>query len=341
MGSIKKKLTKTLRKITPKEIAPILPYIAMAIPGMGPIAGNALLRYGLPQLLTAAGSARTSGDINLLNQAMALAGSYAAGPGGKTPTKGQIEFAKTNPQTKMVNASRSAKGASSLGQTAQSTLAASDPVAFARANPDAFKTFMADNPAMKNTFMEGFNQNIVQPFGSAINEPFSKEGLMTIGAAGTTMAGGDAMRQATKEQEEADAISMGAIGRYRDATDALKQYFLDQRGTTTYEDIYGEGNVPDFLMAADGGRVNKNMGGMMNAGSIPQTPMVPQGMQLDGRGGGFIPMGAQEKKDDVPAMLAKNEFVMTSDAVKAAGGGSVEKGAQRMYDLMNQLEAQV
>ena len=74
---------------------------------------------------------------------------------------------------------------------------------------------------------------------------------------------------------------------------------------------------------------------------VPQTPMVPQGMQLDGRGGGFIPMGAQEKRDDVPAMLAKNEFVMTSDAVKAAGGGSVEKGAQKMYDVMNQLEAQV
>jgi len=87
-----------------------------------------------------------------------------------------------------------------------------------------------------------------------------------------------------------------------------------------------------------GGRVGMNMGGM---GSIPQTPTVPKGMQLDGRGGGFIPMGAQEKKDDVPAMLAKNEFVMTSDAVKAAGGGSVEKGAQRMYDVMNNLEAQV
>ena len=85
-------------------------------------------------------------------------------------------------------------------------------------------------------------------------------------------------------------------------------------------------------------RTGYNMGGI---GSIPQTPMVPQGMQLDGRGGGFIPMGAQEKRDDVPAMLAKNEFVMTSDAVKAAGGGSVEKGAQKMYDVMNQLEAQV
>ena len=93
---------------------------------------------------------------------------------------------------------------------------------------------------------------------------------------------------------------------------------------------------------ANGGRVNKNVGGIMNnMGSIPQTLNIPEGMQLDGRGGGFIPMGAQEKKDDVPAMLAKNEFVMTSDAVRAAGGGSIEKGAQRMYDMMNQLEAQV
>ena len=75
-------------------------------------------------------------------------------------------------------------------------------------------------------------------------------------------------------------------------------------------------------------------------GSIPQTSNVPQGMQLEGRGGGFIPMGAQEKKDDVPAMLAKNEFVMTADAVRAAGGGSINQGAKRMYNMMHQLENQ-
>ena len=80
---------------------------------------------------------------------------------------------------------------------------------------------------------------------------------------------------------------------------------------------------------------------MAHGGSVPQTKGIPAGMQIDGRGGGFIPMGAKEKKDDVPAMLAKNEFVMTSDAVKAAGGGDVNKGAQRMYDLMNTLEAKV
>ena len=55
--------------------------------------------------------------------------------------------------------------------------------------------------------------------------------------------------------------------------------------------------------------------------------------------GGFVPVGIKEKADDVPAMLSKNEFVMTADAVRAAGGGSVNQGAKRMYNLMNNLEA--
>jgi hypothetical protein len=37
--------------------------------------------------------------------------------------------------------------------------------------------------------------------------------------------------------------------------------------------------------------------------------------------------------------LSKNEFVFTADAVRAAGGGSVQKGAQKMYNTMKQLEA--
>jgi len=62
-------------------------------------------------------------------------------------------------------------------------------------------------------------------------------------------------------------------------------------------------------------------------------------MEMDYRGGGFIPVGARERADDVPARLSKNEFVMTADAVRAAGGGSIDRGSQRMYDLMNNLEA--
>jgi hypothetical protein len=70
-------------------------------------------------------------------------------------------------------------------------------------------------------------------------------------------------------------------------------------------------------------------GGLMNLG----------GKEMDMRGGGFIPIGKKERADDVPARLSKNEFVMTADAVRAAGGGSINEGAKRMYETMNRLEA--
>ena len=70
-------------------------------------------------------------------------------------------------------------------------------------------------------------------------------------------------------------------------------------------------------------------GGLMDLG----------GKEMDLRGGGFVPIGKKEKADDVPARLSKNEFVMTADAVRAAGGGSVNEGAKRMYKVMNDLEA--
>ena len=78
---------------------------------------------------------------------------------------------------------------------------------------------------------------------------------------------------------------------------------------------------------ADGGIMNKNL--------------LNTGVDKDMRGGGFIPEGTKEKADDVPARLSKNEFVMTADAVRAAGGGSVNEGAKRMYDAMHKLEAKV
>ena len=85
--------------------------------------------------------------------------------------------------------------------------------------------------------------------------------------------------------------------------------------------------------------------------SFYETVQIPTGkmrmneggvMERDYRDeGGFVPVGIKEKADDVPAMLSKNEFVMTADAVRGAGGGSIEKGAQRMYDTMKSLERKV
>ena len=57
------------------------------------------------------------------------------------------------------------------------------------------------------------------------------------------------------------------------------------------------------------------------------------------KSGGFIPpVGVKEKADDIPAMLSNNEFVFTADAVRGMGNGNVNKGAQRMYDMMKKLE---
>ena len=83
-------------------------------------------------------------------------------------------------------------------------------------------------------------------------------------------------------------------------------------------------------------------GGMMN---IPTGNMKKNSagvIERDYRDeGGFVPVGIKEKADDVPAMLSKNEFVMTADAVRGVGDGNIEKGAQRMYNLMKQNEGKV
>ena len=88
---------------------------------------------------------------------------------------------------------------------------------------------------------------------------------------------------------------------------------------------------------ADGGRINYFMGS-----EIPVRQNQGGITELDLRNkGGFIPVGIKEKADDVPAMLSKNEFVFTADAVRGAGKGSINKGAQKMYKLMKSLEKKV
>ena len=99
---------------------------------------------------------------------------------------------------------------------------------------------------------------------------------------------------------------------------------------------------------ADGGRIgyafgNKPEQNAMAAAGIEGLPLNQNSAgvtELDLREtGGFIPpVGVKEKADDIPAMLANNEFVFTADAVRGMGDGNVNKGAQRMYDMMKKLE---
>jgi hypothetical protein len=76
-------------------------------------------------------------------------------------------------------------------------------------------------------------------------------------------------------------------------------------------------------------RIGRQEGGLMDLG----------GMEKDYRQeGGFVPLGGKEKADDVPARLSKNEFVFTADAVRGAGDGDIDKGAEIMENIMKNLE---
>jgi len=111
-----------------------------------------------------------------------------------------------------------------------------------------------------------------------------------------------------------------------------------------------EGSVDDYIIEfygeeyldptfAKGGRVGL-MGGAMPTGVMRANKAGT--IERDYREtGGFVPVGIKEKADDVPAMLSKNEFVMTADAVRGIGDGNIEKGAQRLYDQMKTAEKRV
>ena len=76
-------------------------------------------------------------------------------------------------------------------------------------------------------------------------------------------------------------------------------------------------------------RNRKADGGIMDLG----------GLEKDYREGGFVPLGAEERADDVPARLSKNEFVFTADAVRSAGQGDIDQGAEVMQNMMDNLES--
>jgi len=92
---------------------------------------------------------------------------------------------------------------------------------------------------------------------------------------------------------------------------------------------YRSGGVPVRVGAQEGGIMETEASEMIDMG----------GMEKDFRNeGGFVAMGGKERADDVPARLSKNEFVFTADAVRNAGGGDIDKGAEVMENLMNNLE---
>jgi|TARA_R100001163_G_C5058284_1_gene194880 hypothetical protein len=323
IGSI---ANKAADKLVPKELAPFLPLLSF-VPGLnlglGSLfgLGQTASTYLIPQLLTALSTGKSQGDINLGAQAITGLGSFLSDPVNR------FEF--TRPATP-------------AGSPPVPGLTVDTPIDFADIADPGFSERMKNAVNVSRDFFSGENlafdkfkrpildpetglQLAVKDASFAANVPR----LATSIGIGSVPGAMSYIARKTQEAEEEEAKREAEREEMLAARGALSDYFFSLSDPTN--------RFRDFrIFSANGGRIGMEMGGIMNA-----APGMPQGMQVDGRNGTFIPMGVKEKADDVPAMLSKNEFVMTADAVKAAGGGSVEKGAQRMYDLMNTLEGKV
>ncbi len=154
------------------------------------------------------------------------------------------------------------------------------------------------------------------------------KGIGKIPGGGATAAilGASALAGMTApKEEEQESLSQTIADRTGIDIAAIRKEVQDAYAAG---DISGLRNKYPFLPPV---RATAAEGGMMDLG----------GNEMDLRGGGFVPIGKKEKADDVPARLSKNEFVFTADAVRAAGGGSVDRGADLMYKTMKQLENKV
>ena len=124
----------------------------------------------------------------------------------------------------------------------------------------------------------------------------------------------------------------------------------EEEGEIDFNKLYAQGvidpnaelskRILGTQFAAQGGRIGYAEGSKEPVAKKVMPLLDMDGMEKDYRAeGGFVPIGRMEKADDVPARLSKNEFVFTADAVRNAGGGDVDKGAEVMYNMMKNLEA--
>ena len=147
-------------------------------------------------------------------------------------------------------------------------------------------------------------------------------------ALGTALLGGGPEETVSEIMDRGEGLDIKGIRA------EVQEAFKDQTGEKLLAlrakyPFLGTQESKDIANMAVGGRIGKAEGGIMDLG----------GMEKDYRAeGGFVPIGKAEKADDVPARLSVNEFVFTADAVRNAGGGDIDKGAEVMENMMKNLE---
>jgi len=350
---ITKPFAKVTNKLLPNELRFLAPYAAgigtlMLPPGMGPLM-RTLSAAGLNTAGQIAADESATGeidDLNLMSTALAGGLGYLGAQdvtqggesgmgirggveraGGMNPAEAAARFGEGTPQ-----ALEAAGSGGDLGflQGAENV---------AREGVGALSDYVQGT----RSTLAGLGQDPASIFSSANKFKAARDVGKALGPTLTLGTGDVAYEAAIDAQDAYDRQLAEEEAQIAETTTAdeseranLQMTFMRQAGipetevkTTLEMNDLGDYYEPPVETAAQGGIIGLKEGGMLDFG----------GREMDLRAGGFVPIGKKERADDVPARLSKNEFVMTADAVRAAGGGSVNEGAKRMYEIMNNLEA--
>ena len=316
------KLKKFVRKIIPNEVAEIAVKAAPFVAPFNPLAAglmsgigsfdqtgrigsslkSGLMNYGLGQGARYLGGAGTQKGLNLRIGEGTGPGSFFSSPLGNKSGLGKMFSDKLS-----TSGGSMAEGVGGRVFTGDEAMIVGDP---RKALPDTvpsnilktIKDFALDNKLL--TGLAAGTLGATALMGNM--EPDEIQDLQRgegLDIAGIRAEVQEAMADETGEKLKALRVKYPFLGR-RDTKD-LSQFSMGGRAG------FAEG------------------GGIMDLG----------GMEKDYRAeGGFVPIGREEKADDVPARLSVNEFVFTADAVRNAGGGDIDKGAEVMENMMKHLE---
>ena len=337
---IVKGVSKITDKLLPNELRFMAPYAAgigtlMLPPGMGPMM-RAFSAAGLNSLGQIAADETPIEDISDLNAlSMAISGGIGA--------LGSNEFSK--------NMRLGIDKGYNEGLPYKDPMSATggvmkDSTGFLQGAENVTREGLAslgDYVTGSRETLANLGSNPADLFSSADKFAGARDAAAALGPTLSQATGDVAYEAAVDLKNEQDRLDAEEAAQIEETTTAneserasLQMTMMRQAGIPeeTVEETLAMNDLSEYYTppasAAEGGIIGLKEGGMLNFG----------GREMDLRGGGFVPIGKKERADDVPARLSKNEFVMTADAVRAAGGGSVQKGADLMYDTMKKLEAQ-
>ena len=343
-------LKKRLRKLIPNEVAKVAEVAAPFVAPFNPLAAglmsgiggfdrhgsisqglkSGLMNYGMGNVARYVGGAGPQWGLSNPNAA-ANAGfmeSYLSSPIGTDTGLGKwLDSRKTTP----VDGSNMTQKDVMFGETADTSGITS------RGGEITADNFLNKRSEVLNTTKERLNlldkfkqlpgqlKNKIQAAGIS---PTAMMGILGASAAAGIYTG------MTQEDEVLSGLDRGEgmdiAGIRAEVTEAMKDPSgeLLKALRVKYPFLGTQGSKNTAIMA-NGGRIGRAEGGLMDLG----------GMEKDYRAeGGFVPIGKEEKADDVPARLSVNEFVFTADAVRNAGGGDIDKGAEVMENMMKHLE---